>query len=105
MAWEPRKGRLFYYRKERRGDRVASIYSGGGPAGEAAALADREVRTVRARAAEARRRDQERLADELKMIDDWFNDVETLARAALLATGHHQHARGVWRRRREFVER
>jgi hypothetical protein len=102
MGWEVRSGRPYYYRKERRGDRVVSHYAGGGPAGEIAARQDREGRAANDQAAEGRRRERERLADENKAMAAWFQDVEVLALAALLAAGLYQH-RGEWRRRGRFT--
>jgi hypothetical protein len=41
MGWERRKGKLYYYRKQRgSGDRVRSIYVGGGLKAMEASLAD-----------------------------------------------------------------
>lgn len=42
MGWEVRKGKRYYYRKERRADgRVVSVYCGGGEREEAAEREDR----------------------------------------------------------------
>lgn len=47
MGWEQRKGKLYYYRKERGADgRVRSIYCGAGERGELAAREDAERRTA-----------------------------------------------------------
>jgi hypothetical protein len=104
MAWELRRGRPYYYRKERHGDRVVSRYAGGGPAGHSSACRDREERAARARSAEARRSDRDRLADENQAMEAWFEDVEVLAQAALLAAGYYRHDRGEWRKRRESTQ-
>ena len=47
MGWELRRGTLIYYRKERDGRRVRSIYCGSGERGEAAAREDEEQRAAR----------------------------------------------------------
>lgn len=49
MGWERRKGRLYYYRKERRGDRVVSEYAGA--LAQACAALDTATREKRERAA------------------------------------------------------
>lgn len=47
MGWEKRKGKLYYYRKERGTDgRVRSIYCGSGARGEQAAREDAQRRTA-----------------------------------------------------------
>lgn len=46
MGWELRRGKRVYYRKEREGRRVRSIYCGSGERGEKAAREDAERRAV-----------------------------------------------------------
>jgi hypothetical protein len=99
MAIEMRKSSRAYYRKERIGARVRSVYVAAGALGDAYAALDqveREQRKAeqldrrRARAAwEAEERDAEQLAAVARELE----------RLALLATGHHQHKR-TWRKRR-----
>lgn len=50
MGWEWRGRRLVYYRKERDGRRVRSIYCGPGERGERAAREDEERRLLRGKA-------------------------------------------------------
>jgi len=100
MGIETRKGRLYYYKKRREGDRVVSEYVGGG---EIAYLADHLAKRER----EQKQRERERLAAEqmsLAEIDaglDRLDDViDTLMAATLLCAGYHSH-RGQWRKRRD----
>jgi hypothetical protein len=91
MSWE--KG--YYYRKERRGGQVRSVYMGGGLLGELAALEDAEAQAARQDKTEARQR--ERAAGEA--VDADYKALRTLVTAYLLASGHHTHKRE-WRRYR-----
>ncbi len=102
MAWERRRnGKIYYYAKRRTGGAIRSEYIGAGATG---ALA--EVMTARAKAeAEAKRREWESIVDEQarldQMVDDFGKLATSLADAALLLSGHRQHKRGEWRKRRE----
>lgn len=99
MGWEVRRGRRYYYHKARVGERVLSIYCGTGPAGQAAANADKAARARRAarrrRACDARARETEL---DLKLAE-LEEELAALTAACLYATGHHRH-RGEWRRKR-----
>ena len=90
-----RNGRAYRYMSIRRNGRVTSEYRGSGALAAVAALFDEEDRQVR---------DEERAALEAeaaieRSITDYVAEVEELARAALIASGFHQHKRQ-WRRRR-----
>lgn len=100
MGWEQRGGQRYYYRSRRVGGRVVKEYHG---EGLRALLAIEQDEAGRAERAER----QNALADELATIaaleaplSSFCDATEALARAALLATGHHRHDRGEWRRRR-----
>jgi hypothetical protein len=99
MGWETRKGRLYYYTKERIGERVVSIYHGtGASAGLISELAElRRADREKARAedlAEIQRMQDE--DGEISALDDL---VVALTQEALISAGFHQH-RGTWRRKR-----
>jgi hypothetical protein len=94
MAWETRCGRSRYYTRSRRvNGRVVREYVGGGIVGRLGAAVDAHRRAERAdeRAALA---ELDALVEELDAL------AELVARAALIAAGYHQHARGPWRKRR-----
>lgn len=99
MGWEDRNGRSYYYRKERDGARVRSIYVGRGEtAGLLAqfeAMQSDEREGKRALALLERERVQEQDA-ELEALGEIIRE---LAAATLITHGYHQHKR-VWRRRR-----
>jgi hypothetical protein len=101
MAWDThREGRRYYTRSRRVNGRVVREYVGGGDIGELAAAAD-ALRRARRRAQKDQLRAERarwRAADQLLL--ELSESVGLLARAALLAAGYHQHARGAWRRKR-----
>ena len=101
MGWKQINGRLYYYRTVRDGGRVRSKYLGSAESGALFAQLDsldREEREVK-RAEE--RAERERAEAEDRAVAEWFDQVEVLAQAALVAAGYHQHKRGEWRKRRE----
>lgn len=100
MGWENRNGSLYYYRKERDGGRVRSVYIGRHPdivaAVEMFAEEDREQRD------EQRRADREMFAelDRVQaMADQSLEGADGLLGAVLVAEGYHQH-KGQWRKSR-----
>lgn len=104
MAWEDRNGRSYYYRKERRGDRVVSEYVG---AGEVARLRARLDAMQREEDEEARERERSlRVTDKAHDVSlDILREVcETLTVAALVADGFHTHKRQ-WRRERQWQKK
>jgi hypothetical protein len=100
MGWETRGGRAYYYRKERDGSRVRSVYVGGGETARLIAQLDamkgdeREGKRILARMERDRVEEQEADANRVCAV------VETLTAAALLAAGFHTHKRQ-WRRIRD----
>ena len=100
MAWEERNGNRYYYRKERDGDRVRSVYVGGDEV--AAVIADVET-------ADRKRRKGLRAIDRIeceeqqtldRQIDEVIGLAGLLADAAMIEAGYHRH-KGQWRRQRE----
>jgi len=93
-------GKLYYYEKERRGDKVISRYVGGGLVVDLAeAYAQRE--------ADRKQAERERLEVTKRMMDEIDSGVDPLGEvvnlmveAQLLASGYHRHKRQ-WRKRRE----
>jgi hypothetical protein len=96
-----RGAKVYYYRGERRGDKVARRYVGSGDVAELAAAADELRRLERAVARRQRQEQQQRLLDAEAPLLELCSLADGLARAALLAAGYHQHDRGAWRRRHE----
>jgi hypothetical protein len=99
MGWEDRNGISYYYRKERVGGRVRSVYAGRGETAnliaQFEAMQSDEREEKRLLALMERERVQEQDA-ELDALGDLIGE---LAAATLIAHGYHQHKRE-WRRRR-----
>lgn len=99
MALETRRGRSYYYRKERRGGRVVSVYGGRGEI--AAILAD--LQALETDRINERRWQQQQERAEIEAHDPALAALEraltTVTRAVLIANGYHQHKRQ-WRRQR-----
>jgi hypothetical protein len=100
MGWELRGGRRYYTRSRKVGGRVLREYLGRGPEAELAAALDAARRAEQARRRRAARAEQQRTAVADSLVLSFCSQVELVARAALVAAGHRQHARGQWRRRR-----
>ena len=100
MSWQRRDQRHYYSRSYRVDGRIVREYVGGGAAGEQAAAADAQRRAQRQAAAAALRAEQDRWDEATSTLQDLCHLSDLLVRAALLAAGYHQHARGVWRRKR-----
>ncbi len=97
MSLQLRRDRPAYYRSVREGGQVRSVYVASGPA--AVALAGRDAQAKAEAKAEAKARREQDEAQE-REIAEWFDAVEAVARAVLIASGYHQHKRGKWRKRR-----
>jgi hypothetical protein len=99
MGWEDRNGRSYYYRKERTGARVRSVYVGSGATAYFAAELDAMERTE---AKQKRRTEQRARLSELakdEELDALGETVRQLVAAQLFIDGFHQHKRQ-WRRKR-----
>ena len=97
MAWE----RGYYYRVRKVNGRVVREYIGGGEIGKLVAEIDALERERRQLEVLERHQEKEELAAldaDLQVLNERIN---LAARAALLASGFHQHKRGEWRKRRE----
>jgi hypothetical protein len=100
MSWETReRGGRYYTRSRRVNGQVVREYIGTGFVAEMASELDRLDRE---------RREQERIERRLAMIETeereapikaLHDDIEMIARGALLAGGYHRH-HGQWRRKR-----
>jgi len=100
--WERReRGGLYYTRSRKVNGQVVREYVGGGVLGELAARMDTEERQRREAEAAAWKEERERLEELIGLMDEFCEDVETIARSTLLAAGFRRHKRGEWRRKRE----
>ena len=101
MAWEKReRGGLYYTRSKKVKGRVVREYVGGGLLGEISAQMDADERRQREEQAALWREERERLEALDGLTEELYEVAEVLARAALQASGYHQHKRGEWRKRR-----
>ena len=103
MGWETRNGKSYYYRKERAGNRVRSVYVGSGLIGQLSARTDEQEREEKDAERRALRREIEKQDAIDSRIDAVCELTEKLVTAALIASGFHQHKRQ-WRRKRHGKE-
>jgi len=102
MAWERReRGGLYYTRSRKVNGKVVREYLGGGGLGKIAARMDAEERRRREEETAAWREERERLEELAGLVDELCEDIEIIARSALIAAGFRRHKRGDWRRKRE----
>ena len=99
MAVVYRNGRPYLYESVRRNGRVTSEYKGCGELAFLAGQVDRLVREQEDAETAVFEAEREEMDAAERVVVDYFNRVEDLTRAALLACGFHQHKRQ-WRRRR-----
>jgi len=83
---------------------VVREYVGGGILGKIAAMEDEYKRRQREEEAAYLIEEQERTVELEKPVEELCKATDLLVRAALLASGYHQHNRGEWRLRREPKE-
>jgi hypothetical protein len=99
MGWEDRNGRRYYYRKERDGERVRSVYSGRGETANLIAQFEAMQSDKREEQRLLARMERERVQEQDAELDALGELIRELAAATLIAHGYHQHKRE-WRRRR-----
>jgi hypothetical protein len=99
MGWEVRGCCRFYTRSRKVAGRVVREYVGTGPVAEIAAAADGLKRADRRAVAEARRAEEASWQAALAPLLKLSRVADLMARAALMASGYHRHAR-TWRKKR-----
>jgi hypothetical protein len=99
MGWKLINGRRYFYKSEREGGRVKSTYFGAGDPGLLMELLQAEDRQEREAKREAARAEREEANAEERAVSGWFDDVQAVADAAMVAAGFHKH-KGQWRRKR-----
>lgn len=99
MGWEKReRGGSYYYRKERNGNRVCSVYVGSGTAALFASF-DAILREEKGAKQDIRVFEQKQAKRQESMLDELRDACEALITATLLTEGFHTHKRQ-WRKRR-----
>jgi hypothetical protein len=99
MAWEKRGCSTYYYRKQRNGDRVSSVYVGRGLSAEMCAEEDMEERLGHAAFVAARREMVEAEAATDRQMNEIRASILRITNTALQAAGFHKH-KGQWRKKR-----
>ena len=99
MGWKQINGREYYYKSERVGGRVKSTYYGAGEVASLVAQLDTIERGRREAERRDRRAEREQADAEERAVAEWFDEVQAVANAAMIAAGFHKH-RGQWRRKR-----
>src|SRR5262245_28141337 len=99
MGWKSINGRRYFYKCERRGDRVKTAYFGAGTDGRLMARVVAFERSEREANRERLREEREETATEERASSRWFDDVQAVANVAMIAAGYHRR-KGEWRKRR-----
>lgn len=105
MGWKYRKGKCYFYRSERVGNKVVSHYCG--PAGSENARLwmslvqlGKERQQQETAERETRRAEFAEQASTPPELIALLAEVKRATAEALAAAGYHQHKRGEWRKRR-----
>jgi len=99
MGWEARNGRRYYYRKERDGGKVRSVYVGGGETASLIAQLDAIENDEREGERALARIERERWQEQEAQLDALGELMDAVATGVLLAAGYHTHKRQ-WRLKR-----
>jgi hypothetical protein len=99
MGWKTINGHRYFYKSERVGGQVKSTYFGAGEAGTLMAEMVALERLESAADREEIREQREEFMAEETAITKWFDGVQAVADAAMIAAGFHKH-KGEWRRKR-----
>ena len=99
MGWKTINGRRYYYKSERDGGRVKSTYFGAGESGLSWPTWSLSSGWRERPSGSERRAEREESDAEEKAVSEWFDGVQAVADAAMIAAGFHKH-KGQWRRKR-----
>jgi hypothetical protein len=103
MGWEERNGKLYYYRKQRIGHTVVSVYLGSGYLAEMIAEEDALEREYEQMKREGERELMEADQEIDRELDEIGYLVRRLTYSVLLDLGYHTH-KGQWRKIRDDRE-
>jgi hypothetical protein len=95
MGWKTINGRSYYYKSRREGGQVKTDYCGAGAPGLLMSLLVAEDQAER----EAIRAERAESLAEDRAVAEWFDGIQAIADAAIIAAGFHKH-KGQWRRKR-----
>lgn len=100
MGFEERRGKIYYYREQRRGETVVSEYVGSGFVAQYAALQDAREQRERAKKREIERQKRARFAEKEAKLAELEQQIKLLIEATYLINGYHQTKNRIWRRKR-----
>ena len=99
MGWEQRGNNSYYYRKEREGARVRSVYVGKGEIAHMIAQIQSSSPLIERFARSMKSPDEIKFEKAEAALDQASDLIELITEASLLAAGFHTHHRQ-WRRKR-----
>ncbi len=99
MGWEQRGNNRYYYRKERDGSRVKSIYVGRGEIAHMVSDLQTSSTLFEKAIGIAHPSELEQAKEQDAKIEQACQLIDVITQASLLAAGFHQHKRQ-WRKRR-----
>jgi len=99
MGWEQRGNNSYYYKKEREGSKVKSVYVGRGEIAHMVAEIQSRSPLLEKMARTFRSPDQIKLEESEAALERVTNLIQLITQAALLTAGFHTHKRQ-WRRKR-----
>jgi len=99
MGWEQRGSNKYYYRKERDGSRVKSVYVGCGQTARMVSDLQNTSRLFEKAIAVAYPTELDRLKAQDAKLDQACDLINAMMQASLLAAGFHSHRRQ-WRKKR-----
>lgn len=104
MGIEKRGNHYYFYAKKREGGKVVSRYVAGGEVVAHLARIDKMCREEKQYERDCQREADQSERDEYERtgaeLEQALNFIQTVTRAALVATGHHTH-KGQWRKARK----
>jgi hypothetical protein len=100
MGWEQRGNHSYYYRKERKGSRVKSVYVGRGEIANMISNLQTTSQVFEKAMGMAYPSKLDKLKEQDANIEQRCRLVNAITQASLLASGFHTHKRQ-WRKRRK----
>jgi hypothetical protein len=100
MGWEQRGANEYYYRKERHGAQVKSVYVGRGEIANMLSELQSSSRIFEKAIDIAYPSEQEKLRQQEATIEHACGLIDAITTASLLVAGFHSHKRQ-WRKRRD----
>lgn len=104
MGWEQRGARKYYYRKEREGSRVQSVYVGRGDIAYMVSELRASSGSFERAIGIAYPSEQEQLKEQDAAVEHASSLIEAITQASLLAAGFHAHKRQ-WRKNKIWPNR